>query len=178
MTWDRVNMREGYFSLKPKDTKTGEGRRVYFNGEVREMLERLGKVRSLSHNFVFTFRGKPLKSIKVCLARALKKANITNFRLHDLRHTFTTNARKAGVDRTVIMKLTGHKTLSMFTRYNSVDEADARQALQLMEGYFRNGDPGTTANQLQTQKRGQKISPNPLILLAPRRGRISQLFNE
>lgn len=162
MTWDRVNMKEGYFSLTPKDTKTGEPRHVYFNGEVRSILERLGKVRSLSHNFVFTFKGKPLKSIKVCLGRALKKAGITNFRLHDLRHTFTTNARKAGVDKTVIMKLTGHKTLSMFTRYNSVDEADAKQALQLMECYLGNPDRGTTANLLQAQKRGQEISPNPL----------------
>jgi len=162
MSWDRVNMREGYFNLTSKDTKTGEARRVYFNGEVKEILERLGKVRSLSHNFVFTFKGKSLKSIKTCLARALKKANITNFRLHDLRHTYTTNARKAGVDRTVIMKLTGHKTLSMFARYNSVDDADARQALQLMEGYFGNADRGTTANLLQAQKRGQEISPNPL----------------
>ena len=56
--------------------------------------------------------------------------------LHDLRHTYTTNARKAGVHETVIMKLTGHKTRSMFTRYNSVDEADARQALDLMEAHF------------------------------------------
>jgi len=168
MTWDRVNMREAYFSLTPKDTKTGEARRVYFNGEVKGILERLGKVRSISHNFVFTFKGKPLRSIKVCLARALKKANITNFRLHDLRHTFTTNARKAGVDKTVIMKLTGHKTLSMFSRYNSVDEADARKALQLMEGYLGSAALGTTANLLQGQKRGQEQSPNPLNLPAPR----------
>jgi integrase len=32
---------------------------------------------------------------------------------YDLRHTYVRNARKAGVDRTVIMKLTGHKTLAM-----------------------------------------------------------------
>jgi len=170
MTWDRVNMKDGYFSLSPKDTKTGEGRRVYFNAEVKGILERLGKVRSITHNFVFTFKGRPLKSIKVCLARALKKANITNFHLHDLRHTFTTNARKAGVDKTVIMKLTGHKTLAMFTRYNTVDEADAREALELMEGYFGSPDRGTTVNLLQARKRGQKKSPNPLNLLAPRAG--------
>ncbi len=154
VTWDRVNMREGYFILTQKDTKTGEGRHVYFNGEVREILERLGKVRRMFHNFVFTYRGNPLMSIKVALASALKKAKIEDFRLHDLRHTYTTNARKAGVHETVIMKLTGHKTRSMFTRYNSVDEADARQALNLMEGYFANTVRGTTAILLQDQKRG------------------------
>ena len=169
-TWDRVNMKEGFFRLEPEDTKTREPRHVYFNGVVREILERLGKVRSISHNRVFTYRGRPLKSIKTTLANALKETGIKDFHLHDLRHTWTTNARKAGVDRTVIMKLTGHKTLSMFTRYNSVDEADAKQALQLMDGYFADRVRGTTAILLQEEKRGQEKSPNPLKSLAPRVG--------
>jgi integrase len=155
-------LKDGYFNLTGTDTKTGEPRRVYFNGQVKEILERLGKVRSIIHNFVFTFKGKPLKSIKDALARALKKANIANFRLHDLRHTYTTNARKAGVDRTVIMKLTGHKTLSMFTRYNSVDEADARQALHLMEGYFRNQISGNYCKSTASAKKGLGIISQPL----------------
>jgi integrase len=134
------------------------------------MLERLAKVRSISHNFVFTYRGKRIKSIKVGLANALKKAQIKNFRLHDLRHTYTTNARKAGVHETVIMKLTGHKTLSMFTRYNTVDEADAKHALNLMEGHFANLGQPTTAILLQEEKKGLAIMSNPLTLLAPRAG--------
>jgi hypothetical protein len=58
----------------------------------------------------------------------------------------------------------------MFTRYNSVDEADAKQALNIMKGYFGNTGQQTTANSLQGQKRGQEESPNPLMLLAPRAG--------
>ncbi len=171
LTWDRVNMKEGFLVLTQRDTKTEEARHVYFNGPVREILERLGRVRYISHNHVFTYQGKPLKSIKTTLARALKETGIMDFRFHDLRHTWTTNARKAGVDRTVIMKLTGHKTLSMFTRYNSVDEDDARQALRLMELHFGSGEKHpTTAILLQAQKRGQEKSPNPLNSLAPRVG--------
>ncbi|MBM4313659.1 MAG: hypothetical protein FJ122_07025 [Deltaproteobacteria bacterium] len=37
--------------------------------------------------------------------------------------------RKAGVDRSVIMKITGHKTLSIFEGYNTIDAEDARSAL-------------------------------------------------
>ncbi len=121
---------------------------------MKAVLERLGKVRSISHNFVFTYQGNPLKSIKVALKKGFKKAKIEDFRLHDLRHTYTTNARKAGARESVIMKFTGHRTRSMFTRYNSVDEADARQALNLMEGYFGNRVQPTTAIPLQDQKRG------------------------
>ena len=170
LTWDRVNMKEEYFRLEPEDTKTKDPRHVYFNGTVREILDRLGKVRHISHDHVFTYQGKPLKSIKTALGKALEETGINDFHLHGLRHTWTTNARKAGVDRTVIMKLTGHKTLSMFTRFNTVDEADAKQALQLMEGYFEEGVRGTTAILLQAQKKGWKKSPNPLKSLAPRVG--------
>ncbi len=116
----------------------------------------------ISHNHVFTYHGKPLKSIKTALARALEETGIKDFRFHDLRHTWTTNARKASVDRTVIMKLTGHKTLSMFTRCNSVDEDDAKQALKMMDTYLAEAKlRETTAKLLQQEKRGKEESPNP-----------------
>ena len=35
-----------------------------------------------------------------------------------------TNLRKAGNDYTTIMKASGHKTMSMFLRYNLVNEED------------------------------------------------------
>ncbi len=66
-------------------------------------------------------------------------AAIDNFRFHDLRHTFNTNMRKAGVDQSVIMKLAGHKTPSMFQRYNTVDLADAKEAYQKLEEMLRQG---------------------------------------
>lgn len=154
LTWDRVNMKEGYINLTPQDTKTGEARHVYFNMAVRNILERIGKVRQISHRFVFTYHENPVKSIKYSLTEALKKTGIQNFRFHDLRHTYVSNARKAGVDRTVIMRLTGHKTLSMFTRYNTVDQADAREAMQRLDSYFSRKDESTAAIVLQEQKRG------------------------
>ncbi len=66
-------------------------------------------------------------------------ATIDNFRFHDLRHTFNTNMRKAGVNQSVIMRLTGHKTLSMFQRYNTVDLADAKEAYHKLEEMLRQG---------------------------------------
>ena len=146
LTWDRVNMKEGYFNLTQKDTKTGEARYVYFSSPVREILERLRKVRQLSHRCVFTYKGNPLRSIKYSLDKALERAGIKNFTLHDLRHTYVSNARRAGIDRVVIMKLTGHKTLSMFTRYNTVDQADAKEAMRRLDRYFGGINEPTAAS--------------------------------
>ena len=147
-------MKEGCINLTPQDTKTGEARHVYFNGVVRDILEKIRKVRQISHRFVFTYHGNPVKSIKYSLAEALKKTGIENFRFHDLRHTYVSNSRKAGIDRTVIMRLTGHKTLSMFTRYNTVDQADAKDAMQRLDSFFSRNDESTAAIVLQDQKRG------------------------
>ncbi len=57
-----------------------------------------------------------------------------------LRHTFNTNMRKAGVERSVIMKITGHKTMSMFERYNTVDRDDAHKAIKRLDDYCREAD--------------------------------------
>jgi hypothetical protein len=112
------------------------------------------------------------------LAKAFERAGIKDFRHHDLRHTYASNTRRAEVDRTVTMKLTGHKTLAMFTRYNSVDQPDAKDAMEKLQSYFSKVGQPTAAIVLQAQKKGRDKFPNPLNLMAPRIGRISQLFSK
>jgi integrase len=52
------------------------------------------------------------------------------FIFHDLRHTFNTNMRKAGVSEGVIMKITGHSTREMFDTYDTIDADDIRKAVK------------------------------------------------
>jgi hypothetical protein len=44
-----------------------------------------------------------------------------------------TNVRRAGIDYFRIMAMTGRKTMSVFKRYNTVDEADLRDAMHSLE---------------------------------------------
>jgi hypothetical protein len=44
--------------------------------------------------------------------------------------------RKAGVQESVIMDITGHSTREMFDRYNTVDVEDGREALRQLEGFL------------------------------------------
>lgn len=132
LTWEKLNLKEGYIDLSFQDTKTAEPRRIYMSEPIRTLFEEMAKVKYIAHRYVFTFQGKPLKSIRTSFKNACKTAGIRDFRFYDLRHTFNTNMRKAGVDRSVIMKITGHKSVSMFERYNTVDSCDAKDALQLL----------------------------------------------
>jgi integrase len=99
---------------------------------------------------VFTYRGKPIKEFREGFNKALEKAGIENFHFHDLRHTFNTNMRKAGVDQTVIMKLTGHKTLSMFNRYNTVDQEDATDAMKRLNLFLSEQKSFKSSDDVQT----------------------------
>ncbi len=60
-----------------------------------------------------------------------KKGYWTEYRgplLHDFRRTAARNLDRAGVSRDIARKITGHKTDSMYTRYNIVNEEDLVEA--------------------------------------------------
>ncbi|MBF0495312.1 MAG: site-specific integrase [Deltaproteobacteria bacterium] len=122
-------MNQGVIQLEAADTKTKQPRLIYLHQQVLDIFKKLYEDRNVDHDFVFTYEGNPIKSIKTCFNKACYRAGIDDFRFHDLRHTFNTLMRKAGVSKSVIMQLTGHKTDAMFHRYDTVDEADARDAL-------------------------------------------------
>jgi integrase len=72
------------------------------------------------------------------------------FIFHDLRHTFNTNMRKAGVAESVIMDITGHSTREMFDRYNTIDEEDTRKAVNQLEAFFQFNDQSNDQNKKRT----------------------------
>jgi len=123
---------------------------IYFNNVLLEIFQKAGKVRSLCHDFVFTYKGKPIKGIRGGFEEALRRAKIENFWFHDLRRTFSTNMRKAKMDHTVILKLTGHKTSSMFNRYKTVDREDAVDAMKRLDLFLFAQKSLESSDQVQT----------------------------
>ncbi len=141
LTCDRVNMQEMYIDLTEDDTKTGDRRRIYFNSipELRKVIEEGFLTRNHDRDYVFKKPdGNPVPKwyIQRLFKQACAKAGVYPYRLHDLRHTFNTNMLKAGVNETVIMKLTGHKTMAMFTRYHHLDREQGEDAMEKLDQFL------------------------------------------
>jgi Phage integrase family len=61
--------------------------------------------------------------------KACSAAKITDFRFHDLRHTFASHLVMAGVDLVTVKELLGHKTINMTNRYTHLAQEHKAQAV-------------------------------------------------
>ncbi len=136
LTWDRVDWKAGLIRLQAEDTKTDEARLVPLTAELTDLLRDLYKVRYLHEPHVFLANGQSVGSVKTAFKAACRRAKIKGFRFHDFRHTAVTNMRRAGIDHLTIMKITGHKTLEVFKRYNSFLEGDLKDAAHRFNTYL------------------------------------------
>ena len=130
LTWDEIDLQSNFIRLSANRTKGKKnGRSIPIHPLIKEMLYSLP--RSITTNRVFLYldkqgRYRPFKGFSRSWNRVRKLAGLNDVVFHDLRHTAITNMRKAGNPPSVIMKASGHKTMSMFLRYNLVDDEDLR----------------------------------------------------
>jgi integrase len=144
LVWSRVDLENLLIKLEAGDTKDKEPRVIPIPADLLEILKRTP--RALHNPHVFLWNGRKIRGeqLRVWVKKACENANIPygrtvndGFVPHDLRHGFVTYMRKAGVDRSVIMELTGHSTDAMFHRYNEIDSDDRRKATRLLEGFLQ-----------------------------------------
>ncbi|WP_199065457.1 site-specific integrase [Chitinimonas sp. BJB300] len=115
LKWDQINMQKHIAWIHPDEAKARRAIGVPLNKTAIEaLLSRLGK----HHEFVFTFRGKPLKGVSdSAFKKACQLAGIQDFRFHDLRHTWASWLIQAGVGLAELQKLGGWETMAMVMRY-------------------------------------------------------------
>jgi len=124
LKWEQVDLKHGFINLSR--TKNGERRQIPINDTLRETLKGLTRRIDVPWVFYEVIQDKKqnkeivkrLGDIKRSFNTACRKAGIHDFVFHSLRHTFASHLVMAGVDLTTVSRLMGHKSLTMTLRYS------------------------------------------------------------
>jgi integrase len=141
LKWSDVG--DGVIYLRAKNSKNRKPDTMPLEGELQEIIERRRDAAVLEDEngskrfaeFVFHRNGLPVGDFRKAWATACKAANVDRRLFHDLRRTASRNMISAGVPQAVAMRITGHRTDSMFRRYAIVNEEQKREALAKTQKY-------------------------------------------
>jgi len=135
LTWATFDRETWTLRLHARDAKTGQGRLLALEGPLRAILERRIRARRLDCPLIFNRAGQPIREFRRSWARACRAAGVQGRTFHDLRRTGVRNLVRAGVPQSVSMAISGHRTASVFRRYDITSEQDPREAIAKVTAY-------------------------------------------
>lgn len=155
LEWRQVDLNDGAVRLDAGTTKNRDGRLAYVSPALLDILRQqsaatqaLQKQRAVIIPYVFHRNGGRILRFLGSWRTACLKAGAPGMLFHDLRRTAIRNMVRAGIPERVAMQISGHKTRSIFERYNIVSEGDLREAARRLDaaqsrrnGHVADADP-------------------------------------
>lgn len=161
-------------TIELEETKNGDGRTVVMNAEVRPLILACMEGKQ-PDDYLFTKDGHPIGDYRktwqaACIEAglgkmvdvpSLKHPKYVGLLVHDLRRTGCRNNRRL-VGEALAMKASGHRTASVFKRYDIVDLGDmqelarkqdeAARSKDVCEGFCEGSEIGASATEQKPQK--------------------------
>jgi len=155
LEWRDVDVESKMIRLRRENSKNKRSRMLPVLGELWNVIERRVKERRLDCPYVFHRNGKQIKSFRkawesACVSSGLgsieKKNGFPKYvglLIHDMRRSAVRNFRKSGLSETEGMELTGHKTNSIYRRYDIIDEDDLKESMGKVQEYLKSQPKGS-----------------------------------
>jgi len=136
LTWADLDQETWTLRLHAKDAKSGYGRVIPLEGPLKAIIHRRLGVRRLACSYIFSRAGRQMGDFRKAWKSVCREVGLSEKLPYDLRRTAVRNMVRAGVDPSVAMKISGHRTRAVFDRYNIIDERNLRDALTKTTTYL------------------------------------------
>jgi integrase len=170
LTWAQVDFGAGTVRLEVRTTKNKHGSTFAMTPDLCALLEgQPAAVPRASHGssriagqltrFDKSWRTACLNAGLDTLVSVKPRKIVTPRLPHDFRRTAVRNLTRAGVAESIAMKMTGHKTRSVFDRYDIVSARDLREASERLSAFAgqSSGESGVPGTELVLRKYAEVV---------------------
>jgi integrase len=137
LEWIQVDFERCVLRLKQTQTKNKRARSLPFYGDMHHALLTAHASRPSGARLIFTeASGEELGQFRKSWATACKAVGVPGLLFHDLRRTAVVNMIDAGMSESEAMLISGHKTNSIFKRYDIVTDGRLAKAADKLNALF------------------------------------------
>ena len=116
-------------------TKSGKARTIPISNKLMAEFLKLKENKLSEYVFTNPYTKTKYNHLQHGFTSALEKANIQNFRFHDLRHTAATRMTERGIDLAVVKEILGHSDIKTTMRYAHPVPERKLKAIEILNNY-------------------------------------------
>lgn len=165
--WPQVDFEARQIRLNPGETKNDEPRTLPIYGEMLHWLVMAKEIRDQKFPdcpwVFYNDEGQRIQSFYKTWASARERAGVPGLLFHDLRRAAVRNMERASVPRKVAMAISGHKTESVYRRYDIVASRDLADAAVRMDRYLETQNHAQTGTLSGTPEKEKEITCSEVL---------------